>query len=76
MEALKRFEPLALFLMILGALNWGLVGLFDTNLVTEVFDNSTVVDVIYVVFAVSGLVWVPRLLEAMHLDHRPHPRGV
>ena len=76
MEALKRFEPLALFLMILGALNWGMVGLFDTNVVTEVFDNGTVVDVIYVVFAVSALIWVPRLLEAMHLDRRPHPHGV
>ena len=76
MEALKRFEPLALFLVILGALNWGMVGLFDTNVVTEVFDNGTVVDVIYVVFAVSGLILVPRLLEAMHLDRRPHPHGV
>ena len=76
MDALKRLEPLALFLMILGALNWGLVGLFDTNVVTEVFDNGTVVDVIYVVFAASGLIWVPRLLEAMHLDHRPHAHGV
>ena len=76
MEALRKFEPLALFLIILGALNWAIIGLFDTNVVTEVFSNSTVVDVIYVLFAVSGLVWVPRLLEAMHLDHRPHPRGV
>ncbi len=76
MEALRKFEPLALFLMILGALNWGMVALFDTNVVTEVFDNGTVVDVIYVLFAVSALVWVPRLLEGMHLDRRPHPRGV
>ena len=76
MEALRKFEPLALFLMILGALNWGMIALFDTNVVTEVFDDGTVVDVIYVLFAVSALVWVPRLLEAMHLDRRPHPRGV
>ena len=76
MEALRKFEPLALFLMILGALNWGVIALFDTNVVTEVFDNSTVVDVIYVVFAVSGLIWLPRLFEAMHLDRRPHPHSV
>lgn len=76
MEALRKLEPLALFLIILGALNWGMVALFDTNVVTEVFDNGTVVDVIYVVFAVAALVWVPRLLEAMHVDRRPHPHGV
>jgi uncharacterized membrane protein YuzA (DUF378 family) len=76
MEALRKFEPLALFLMILGALNWGVIALFDTNVVTEVFTDGTVVDVIYVVFAVSALVWVPRLLEAMHLDRRPHAHGV
>jgi uncharacterized protein len=76
MEALRKFEPLALFLMVLGALNWGLVGLFDTNVVTEVFSNSTVVDVIYTLFGVSALIWIPRLLEAMHLDRRAHPHGV
>ena len=76
MEALKKFEPLALFFMILGALNWGIIGLFDTNVVTEVFSNSTVVDVIYVVFGVAALMWVPRLLEGLHLDRHAHPRGV
>ena len=76
MEALRKFEPLALFLMILAALNWAIIALFDTNVVTEVFTDGTVVDVIYVVFGVSALVWVPRLLEAMHLDRRPHAHGV
>jgi uncharacterized protein len=76
MEALRKLEPVALFLIILGALNWGMVGLFETNVVTELFDNGTVVDVIYVLFAVAALVWVPRLFEAMHVDRRPHPRGV
>ena len=76
MEALRKFEPLALFFMILGALNWGIIALFDTNVVTEVFDNGTVIDVIYVLFAVGGLIWLPRLLEQLHLDRRPHPHGV
>ncbi len=76
MEALRKFEPLALFLLILGALNWAMIGLFETNVVTEVFSNGTVVDVIYVVFGVAALVWVPRLLEGMHLDRHAHPRGV
>ena len=76
MEMLKRFEPLALFLMIIGALNWAIISLFDTNLITEVFGTGTVTDVIYVLFGVSALVWVPRLMEEFHLGHGAHPRGV
>jgi uncharacterized membrane protein YuzA (DUF378 family) len=76
MEMLKRFEPLALFLMIIGALNWAIISLFDTNVITEVFGTETVTDVIYVLFGVSALVWVPRLMEELHLGHGAHPRGV
>ena len=76
MEMLKRFEPLALFLMIIAALNWAIISLFDTNVITEVFGTGTVTDVIYVLFGVSALVWVPRLMEELHLGHGAHPRGV
>ena len=45
-------------------------------MITEVFGTGTVTDVIYVLFGVSALVWVPRLMEELHLGHGPHPRGV
>ena len=76
MEMVKRFEPVALFLMIIGALNWAIISLFDTNVITEVFDTGTVTDVIYVLFGVAALVWVPRLMDELHLGHGAHPRGV
>ena len=76
METVKRFEPVALFLMIIGALNWAIISLFDTNVMTEVFGTGTVTDVIYVLFGVSALVWVPRLMDELHLGHGAHPRGV
>ena len=76
MEMIKRFEPLALLFMELGALNWGILGLFDENVVANVFGNGTFTDVLYVIVGVSGLVYVPRLLEELHLGgHHPHPRG-
>ena len=77
MEMLKRFEPLALFLMIVGALNWGILGITggETNVVTEVFGTGTFTDVLYVVIGVSGLYFVPRLLDAFHVGAGPHPRG-
>ena len=76
MEMVKRLEPVALFLMIIAALNWAIVSLFDTNVITEVFGTGTLTDVIYVLFGVSALVWVPRLMDEFHLGHGPHPRGV
>jgi uncharacterized membrane protein YuzA (DUF378 family) len=76
MEMLKRFEPLALLLMVIGALNWGILALFDTNVVAEIFGTGTLTDVIYVLVGVSALVFVPRLMDAFHIGHGPHPRGV
>ena len=76
MEMLRKFEPLALLLMIVAGLNWAIISLFDTNVITEIFGTGTVTDVIYVLFGVSALVWVPRLMDEFHLGHGPHPRGV
>ena len=76
MEMLKRFEPIALLIMVLGALNWGMVGLFDENVISDIFGTGTFTDVVYTVVGVCGLVWIPRLLEELHLGgHAPHPRG-
>ena len=78
MEMLKRFEPFALLLMLIGALNWGIVGITDgeTNVLSEIFGTGTLTDVIYVLIGVAALISVPRLMEAFHLGHGPHPRGV
>jgi uncharacterized protein len=76
MEMVRKLEPVALFLMIVGALNWAVVSLFDTNVITEVFGTGTLTDVVYVVFGVCGLGLVPRLMEELHLGRGPHPRGV
>lgn len=77
MEMLKKLEPLALFAMIVGALNWGILGVTggDTNVLSEIFGSGTFTDVVYAVIGVSGLYFVPRLLEALHIGAGPHPRG-
>lgn len=78
MEMLKRFEPFALVLMFLGALNWGILGITDgeTNVLAEIFGTGTLIDIVYVVIGVAALMWVPRLLDTFHLGHGPHPHGV
>ena len=76
MEFVKRLEPLWLALVILGGLTWAILALFDTNVVTEIFGTGTATDVVYVLFGIGALMFVPRLFEDMHRvgDH-PRPHG-
>lgn len=76
MDLLKRLDPLWIALFIVGGLNWAILALFDTNVVTEIFGSGTVADVLYVLVGVAALMFVPRLIEGMHLSGRhTHPRG-
>ena len=72
MEMLKRLEPVALFLIVCGALNWGIVGLFDTNVVAEIFGTGTASDVIYVLVGVSALMLMPRFLSEIRTGTHAH----
>jgi uncharacterized membrane protein YuzA (DUF378 family) len=78
MDMMRRFEPLALVLMIIGALNWGIVGITDgdTNVLSKIFGTGTLTNVIYVVIGVAALAYLPKLMETFHLGEGPHPRGV
>jgi uncharacterized membrane protein YuzA (DUF378 family) len=78
MEMLRRLEPVALLLMVIGALNWGILGLTggETNVIAEIFGTGTFTDVLYVIVGVAALVYLPRLFEAFHIGHGAHPRGV
>lgn len=49
-------DKISLILVIIGALNWGLVGLFNFDLVAFVFANVVVVGrIIYILIGVSGI---------------------
>ncbi len=49
-------DSLALILSIIGCVNWGLVGIFDFDLVAWLFGNGAIVSrIIYTVIAVAGL---------------------
>jgi len=78
MEMLKRLEPIALLVMFVGALNWGIIGVTggETNVLAEIFGTGTLIDVVYMVIGVAALVALPRLMDAFHLGHDAHPRGV
>jgi uncharacterized membrane protein YuzA (DUF378 family) len=76
MEFMKRLEPIWLTLVVLGALNWLMIGLFDTNVVTEIFGSGTASDVVYVIVGIAGLAMLPRLFSDVRVaGHRTHPTG-
>ena len=76
MDVIKRMEPLWLALVVIGAVVWGLVGLFEWNLVEEIFGTGTVADVVYVIVGIAGLMMLPRLFEDLRVStHRTHPTG-
>ena len=55
---MSTLQKIALFLTIVGALNWGLVGLFEFDLVASIFGGATniVTRVIYAIIAIAGII--------------------
>ena len=53
---MKYIKYLAYALTLIGALNWGLVGLFDFNLVAQIFGNMTIMSrIIYSLVGLSAI---------------------
>ena len=49
-------QKIALAVTIVGAVNWGLIGIFDFNLVDYLFGNGSVLSrVTYIIVFVTGL---------------------
>ena len=61
---MKTLQRIALVLTIIGALNWGLIGFFDFNLVTALFGANNVVSrIIYSLIAIAGILNVGLFFE-------------
>lgn len=58
-----------LLILIIGALNWGLVGLFDFNLVSYIFgDGSFLTRTIYILVGLAGLGVTATLPEMLGIN--------
>ena len=61
---MKTLQRIALVLTIIGALNWGLIGFFDFNLVTSLFGANNVVSrIIYSLIAIAGIINIGLFFE-------------
>ena len=54
---METFQKILLVITIIGAVNWGLVGLFDFNLEDMIFGVGSILSrIIYTLVGVSGLI--------------------
>jgi len=53
---MQTLQKIALIFTIIGAINWGLIGIFDFNLVATIFGDGTLSRVIYSIVGIAGLI--------------------
>ena len=59
---MKIIDKIALVLIIIGAINWGLIGLFEFDLVATLFGEMSVLSrIVYSLVGIAG-VWGIKLL--------------
>jgi uncharacterized membrane protein YuzA (DUF378 family) len=55
-SGLKTVDTIALVLVLIGAINWGLVGLFSFDLVATIFgDMTTASRIVYTLVGIAGV---------------------
>lgn len=61
-EIMKVIDKIALVLIIIGAINWGLIALFKFDLVATIFGDMTILSrIVYGLVGISGI-WGIKLL--------------
>ena len=62
---MRTLQSIALTLTIIGAINWGLIGLFDFNLVALIFGgaDSILTKIIYIIVGICGIINIKLLVD-------------
>ncbi len=60
---MRIIKKIALVLTIIGALNWGLIGLFNLNLVTMLIKSTLINNIIYIVIGVASIICIAYFFE-------------
>lgn len=77
---MRLLNPIALVLVIVGALNWALVGLFEFDLVAEITgdtfgETNALSRIVYVLVGAAGAYLAFTVLPAMFRGAADAPRG-
>ena len=57
---MKALDGLAAALVAVGALNWGLVGAFNFNLVTALLGQTALAAIVFILVGVAGVYFIAR----------------
>ena len=64
---MHTLQKIALVLVIIGAINWGLIGLFDFNLVDTLFGVDSIISkIVYILVGLAGIIDITLLFEDLH----------
>ena len=65
---MATIQKIALVFTIIGAINWGLIGIIDFNLVEALFGSMEIIErIIYAIVGICGLINIG--IFFMDLDH-------
>ena len=65
---MESLQNVALVFTIIGAVVWGLIGLFDFNLVEFIFgDGSILARIIYTIVGICGLINIGLLVQKIEI---------
>lgn len=53
---METLQKICLVITIIGAINWGLIGILDFNLVETIFGAGTISRIIYTLVGITGLI--------------------
>ena len=66
---METLQKIALIFTIIGAINWGIIGLFDIDLVATLFGNMSMLSrIIYAIIGICGLINIGILFN--HLESK------
>ena len=66
---METLQKIALIFTVIGAINWGLIGFFDFNLVTTLFgDGSMLTRIVYMIIGIAGIINIYTLFS--HIESK------
>lgn len=67
MKNMETLQKIALIFTIIGALVWGIIGIFDINIIDAIFkDMYIIARIIYIIVGICGIINIGLLFN--HID--------
>ena len=59
----SAFDWITFILVVIGALNWGLVGAFSFNVVDTIFGRGMIARIVYILVGLSGIWMIVKMAK-------------